>query len=38
MRRIGLPLVLAVGIALGLAHAPLVGEAQQTTKVTRLDT
>ena len=34
MRRIGLAVVLAVGIALGLALAPLVGEAQQTTKVT----
>ena len=34
MRRIGVAVVLAVGIALGLALAPLVGEAQQTTKVT----
>jgi hypothetical protein len=34
MRVIGLTVVLAVGIALGLALAPLVGEAQQTTKVT----
>jgi putative ABC transport system substrate-binding protein len=34
MRRIGLAVVLAVGIALGLALAPLVGETQQTTKVT----
>ena len=34
MRLIGLAVVLAIGIALGLALAPLVGEAQQTTKVT----
>ena len=34
MRLIGLAVVLTVGIALGLALAPLVGEAQQTTKVT----
>jgi putative tryptophan/tyrosine transport system substrate-binding protein len=34
MRLVGLGVVLAVGIALGLALAPLVGEAQQTTKVT----
>ena len=31
---IGLPVVLAVGIALGLALVPLVGEAQETAKVT----
>jgi putative ABC transport system substrate-binding protein len=36
MRFIGLAVVLAVGIALGLALAPLVGEAQQTTKVTTI--
>ena len=36
MRRIGLAVVLVVGIALGLALAPLVGEAQQTTKVTTI--
>jgi putative ABC transport system substrate-binding protein len=36
MRLIGLAIVLAVGIALGLALAPLVGEAQQTTKVTSI--
>ena len=34
MRRIGLAVVLAVGIAFALPLAPLVGEAQQTTKVT----
>jgi hypothetical protein len=34
LRRIGLAVVLAVGIALGLALAPLVGETQQATRVT----
>ena len=36
MRLIGLAVVLAVGIALGLALAPLAAEAQPTTKIPRI--